>query len=218
MSDQQEYTDPADDSMETPAAAAGEMNQNTGCPSTANPGPNIALATVGAVLGATVGACIWFAIAYFANYRVGFVAIASGALAGLFASKLGKGKCATIGVIAALAGGAGVLGGSWVTYYALKHSDRTRQELKKYFDVSCSELAKVAADVDKTEAKRHEARRELAKEEAEGFEGYYKRTIQDPNNNYIVFITLDGRDTGIMIMMGLLGMYCGYRAGSGEQA
>jgi hypothetical protein len=94
----------------------------------AEAGPNIPLAVVGAALGAGAGGLLWFLVEYYANYQVGFIAVLCGAAAGWGAVFLGKGHGFQVGVIAAVFGVLGIVGGSYGSFIAQKAE--AKKELK----------------------------------------------------------------------------------------
>ena len=94
------------------------------------PVPGIAMSLVGAVLGAAVGAGIWLAVGYATGFEIGYIAILVGALAGWGAVLLGKTRSPAVGMIAAVAGLAGVIGGSYANYQVSLRSDSTREAFR----------------------------------------------------------------------------------------
>lgn len=93
------------------------------------------LGVIGACLGAGVGALIWGAVAYYANLIFGLIATLVCVLAGIGARWFAGGPSEPIGIIAALAGVAGIWGGTFVCYYAMTLHDPNLD----YIDVTFSE-------------------------------------------------------------------------------
>lgn len=83
----------------------------------ATPG-NLVLTILGASGGAAAGAVVWFLLEYFVRFQIGYVAILCGWLAGVCAVRVGNVRGRSVGVIAALAGGLGVLVGSYAAFQA----------------------------------------------------------------------------------------------------
>ena len=160
---------------------------------------NIALSIVGAVLGASVGALVWFLIVHFANYQVGYIAILCGALAGWGAVLLGKMKNPTVGIIAALAGLGGIFAGSYAGYYVELHSEETRVIFRTAFYESLATNPDAANVTDE--------------EKEQAFEEAYEEVLQSDDLSF--FNVMEGSDLGFMALFGLFGLFYGYRVGAG---
>jgi len=163
------------------------------------PQGSIALSIVGAVLGAGVGAFVWFLVVHFANYQVGYIAILCGALAGWGAVLLGKMRNPTVGIIAALAGLGGILGGSYVSYYVELHGEEARAICQEAFYTG------LATDPDAADM--------TDEEKEQVFEEVYQELLQSDELSY--FNVMDGSDLGFMALFGLFGLFYGYRVGAG---
>jgi len=156
---------------------------------------SLLLAGVGAFLGASLGAFAWFLIEFYVNYQIGYIAVASGALAGLGAVRLGKRNGVDVGCIAAIAGLAGILGGSYASYYAAVRSDETREE--------------VVSAV--TEMEGYD---EASFEDRE-------TAIEAVYQDFLDTVTyFDYAEDGLMFLLlfGGFGVYYGYRTGVGDSA
>jgi hypothetical protein len=76
--------------------------------------PNLVKGAIGALIGSLLGGAIWGGIGIGTGMEVGYVAIGVGALAGIGAAKLGGGKSAMLGVIAAIFSIFGVFAGKYI--------------------------------------------------------------------------------------------------------
>jgi hypothetical protein len=159
----------------------------------ATDGPNLILATVGAALGAAVGALVWFLIEYYAHFQIGYIAILSGVLAGLGATKLGRGKGLAIGVLAAAFGLLGILGGSYGSFVASKGKAKT--ELREEVMREYPEFAQLPAE-------QQEEALAIGRHEIDEL-------------SYIDYMTGENSGLVFMILFGGFGLFYGFRAGAG---
>jgi hypothetical protein len=149
---------------------------------------NIPLAVVGAALGAAVGGLAWFAIEYFANYQVGFIALLCGAAAGWGAVTLGKGHGFQVGVIAAAFGLLGIVGGSYGSFVASK--SKVRGEVK-------TALENQGAPAEQVTQTMKEVDDELAKV------------------GYVDYMKDDTKRLMWMALFGVIGLAYGFKLGAG---
>ena len=177
-------------------------DQQPHTPAQMPPGGNIALSVVGAFGGAAVGAIIWFAIAHYANLEIGYIAILIGALAGWGAIALGKLRNNLVGIIAAVAGLSGIVGGSYASYYIQLHGEEFRASLREYFDEALAEDPEGATLT-------------LQEQEA-AFEKYYNKVVNSYEYSYFKITTEDAKELLFLILFGGFGLYYGYRVGSGQ--
>lgn len=155
-------------------------------------GANIPLAVVGAAAGGAAGGLVWFLIEHFAHYQIGFIAILCGAAAGWGAVILGKGHGFQIGVIAAVFGVLGVVGGSYGSFAARKAEakDQLTTELAKY--PGFSELS----------ADEQRAALAIAREGIDSF-------------GYIEWVKQDTKSATWMAIFGVIGLVYGFSIGNG---
>jgi hypothetical protein len=98
------------DAKSKPAAAAKK-------PASAKK-PSLALACLGAFVGALLGTVVWVAVLYFAGIRSGYIALLVGVTAGFGAKLLGRGTSVTFGVVAVLCALLGIVGGNALVFAA----------------------------------------------------------------------------------------------------
>ena len=81
---------------------------------------HVLLALIGGLVGATIGGAIWAAVVYFTEYEIGYIAIAVGFLAGLFAVLFSGGRRGIpIQLVAVLTALLGILVGKYAAVYML---------------------------------------------------------------------------------------------------
>lgn len=153
---------------------------------------NIPLAVVGAAAGGAAGGVVWFLIEHFAHYQIGFIAILCGAAAGWGAVLLGKGHGFQIGVIAAVFGLLGVVGGSYGSFLAAKSQakDELAQEAAKYPGFA-----------------------ELSDEEKEAALAIGRAAIDDVG--YVEYMKQDTKNAAWMAIFGVIGLVYGFSIGNG---
>jgi len=101
------------------APAPGSPEPRPPAPATVPATPrHLAFTTLGAAGGSAFGAFVWFLLEYFVHFQIGYAAVLCGWLAGLGAIRIGNVRGTTVGVIAAVAGGLGVLIGSYAAFQA----------------------------------------------------------------------------------------------------
>ena len=165
-------------------------------------GGNLILSLIGAAGGASIGAGLWFLVEYFLNHQVGLIAILSGALAGWGAVALGGRRSALVGIIAALAGVGGIIGGSYASYKLTLHSDEVRAEVRE-------ELNKLLATNPET-ANLTRAEKDAVSEQM------YEEMLK--TLTYFEVYKQNPGDLAWIGLFGLLGLYYGYRVGAGPGA
>lgn len=162
--------------------------------------PKLPLAILGAVLGAAVGAAVWAAVEILTGYQIGYIAILVGALAGWGASLLGGGRSRTVGVIAATAGLAGVIAGSYASFYFQLHSDDTKQMARAQFEQGAS---------------THAEWNQLAAEERNAiFEAAYEAEFLS-SVTYMDIVKEEPKSFAIMLVFAAIGLFVGFKVGSG---
>lgn len=164
--------------------------------------PSLVMSAVGAAIGAGAGALVWFGIAYVLGIEFGYVAILVGSLAGWGAVWLGRVRNEAVGCIAAVAGVVGILLGSYGGYHHGFHIETAKAELRQEFYYT-----KTIEDpgFDYLSAEQKEAQFERAFQDA-------VRTAP----GYFASLTEEPFDLLIMLVFGGLGLYYGYRVGSGQ--
>ncbi|MHC4295106.1 MAG: hypothetical protein ACYSTL_05925 [Planctomycetota bacterium] len=166
------------------------------------PTGNFALSVAGAILGAGAGAVIWFAVAYLTGIEIGYIAILVGSLAGWGAVGLGKIRSPGVGCIAAVAGVVGIFAGSYAGFHYGIHKAMEKTQFEQEFYLT--ERA-----VDPTFDHLTPQQKQLLCEEA-----YKEFTRDDPG--YLASITDSPWDLVVTILFGVLGLYYGFRVGSGD--
>ncbi len=147
---------------------------------------NMPLAVVGAAVGASLGAIVWFALERYANLQVGYVAVLSGVAAGYGAVFLGKGHGFQVGVLAAVFGVLGVVGGSFGTY--LSQKAEAREEIEKV--------------VQTLPAEEQAAARKMVEAELDKI-------------GYVDYVTDDSKYLAFMLLFGAIGCGVGFKTGAG---
>jgi hypothetical protein len=167
----------------------------------AMPAGNLGLSVIGAAGGAAIGAAIWMAIAYFVNFEIGFVAILVGALAGWGAVALGKEQSPTVGVICAIASVIGVVGGSYGGFQLHLRSEAGRAEMQAFIEPL---VAGTEGYAEMTPAEREEL-----------FQEIHKAVVEEVS--YFEVLKESPMDLAYMALFGGLGLFYGYRVGSGSR-
>lgn len=167
------------------------------------PAWNPVLSVAGAAAGAGLGATVWFAIAYLLDIEFGYIAIAIGALSGWGAVRLGKRANALVGMIAAVAGVAGIFAGSYLSYYAVIHGEKVRQECRRGVEQVLAAEPETAGWTP--------AQKEAACERA------YQIAMNSPDLAYFKVLTQDPKGFGMTVLFAVLGLYYGHRVGSGAK-
>jgi hypothetical protein len=155
---------------------------------------------IGAALGAGVGAAIWIGIGYATLYEVGYIAVLVGVLAGLGGVGLGREQSPSVGIICALAGLAGVIGGSYGNYYIMFETPAGKTKLLK--------------ECEKELAKYPEAASASPEKKKELFDEVFKKLPK----TYGEYITTDFESVGLLALFGILGMVTGWRYGTGKNS
>ncbi len=148
---------------------------------------------LGALFGASVGAMAWFCLEYYANYQIGYIAIASGVFAGMGAVHFGGRNGLDIGIIAAVAGLAGVLAGSYAGFRVAMQGDEVRAE--------------VAAMVTQVEGFD-----EFTVEERE----YFTEVVYQEVLDSVTYLDYAKDDLGFLLLFGGIGVFYGFRTGRGN--
>lgn len=161
------------------------------------PQGSLLLGVVGAVGGAGVGALVWFLLEYYVGVQVGWIAILCGILAGSGAVALGRRKGFIVGVIAALAGLGGILGGSYAAYYAELHGDKLVSTLRESFN---NDIATNYPNHNSTEEEKEETFQEWLEEIRNSEDLSYANLMKDDPKNLI-----------FMGLFGFIGMGAGFR-------
>lgn len=155
---------------------------------------------IGAALGAGVGAAIWIGIGYATGYEIGWIAVLVGVLAGLGAVGLGREQSPTVGVIAAIAGLAGILVGSYGTYYVTIHAEKTMRQLLPAAQTKLQEdpeFKKLPDDEQKRIARKFVEEQVL------------------PRVTYSEVLCDSPKGAALLVLFGLFGLGYGYKYGSG---
>ncbi len=166
------------------------------------PQENLALSAAGAAVGAGSGALVWFAVAYVFGIEIGILAAFVGALAGWGAVWIGKTRSNTVGVIAAVAGLVGIFFGSYTGYYNGSHTDIERAQFRQEFYYA-QRIENPAFEYMSDQEK----------------EAHFENTYQQHMNSqpgYFASLTSDPLDVMIVLLFEALGLYCGFRVGSGR--
>jgi len=161
---------------------------------------------IGAAGGALLGALVWFALEYFVEIQIGYVAILCGAAAGWGAVLIGKQRNAMVGLIAAVAGLAGILGGSYACFYLVTHGERFEAEMRPVFEEFYAEAARTDP--------------EIAAWTPEQKDASYKAFSDEIRENlsFVDYAVGEGADALFLLLFGGLGLYYGFRVGSGGGA
>ena len=162
-------------------------------------GPNIVLGVIGAAIGAIVGAGIWMAVTHFSGWEIGYVAVGVGALAGWGAVTLGRGASLLLGKVAAVAGLAGILLGSYGNFYLAVHSTDLKEA--------------IASDFEESVAQDEEYQKLSPAQRVEALEQAYAGEIA--TYSYIDSLKDSPKDLGFLVLFGGLGLYYGHRMGCG---
>ncbi len=148
---------------------------------------------LGALFGASVGAMAWFCLEYYANYQIGYIAIASGVFAGMGAVHFGGRNGLDIGIIAAVAGLAGVLAGSYAGFRVAMQGDEVRAE--------------VAAMVTQMEGFDEATPRER---------DYITEVVYQEVLDSVTYLDYAKDDLGFLLLFGGIGVFYGFRTGRGN--
>jgi hypothetical protein len=160
-------------------------------------GRGLLMSLVGAMLGAGVGAGIWTAISVVSGYQIGYIAILAGAMAGWGAVLVGKQKSHVVGVIAAVAGAAAILCGSYLSFHYEVRSDATRAEVRKSLEQNDSDFAVIPEE-----------------ERQAAFDVWYEQEVL-PNVSYVEAMSDSPKDVAFLALFGAFGLIYGYRVGAG---
>jgi hypothetical protein len=163
-------------------------------------GLGIIPAAIGASVGAGLAAVVWVVVAVTTGYEIGWLAVLVGAAAGWGASMLASEKSPSVGLIAAVIGAAGVIGGSYVAFAIMKD------------DVVDATVDAIVVAVQEDDEFQQLGREEREQELAEAEEAI--RHIE--NITYFDALSESPRDLGLLVLFGVLGLYYGYRVGSGS--
>lgn len=159
---------------------------------------------VGAALGAGLGGALYAGVGIFSGYEIGFLAILCGALAGWGAVALNGGQQDPgVGLIAAVVGLAGILGGSYATYHyyiGVGLSEELREEAWEEFR-STARTNPLWSRLNRAELK-------------DRFDTHWAELVKNPPSYFQTLVDSPG-DAVMMVLFGLLGLYYGYRVGSG---
>lgn len=159
--------------------------------------PSLVGALLGGAFGAAIGSGIWFVIEYFTGYSIGWIALLVGALAG-WGAHIGAGqKCPQAGLIAALLGVIGIFSASYANFHVLTSTEHGRDMIRAEAPKELQGEWAQMSDQEKDEVVAF-AQSEVAKM------GYTK------------FLFVDGKQAAFMGLFGLLGLFYGYRVGSGS--
>jgi hypothetical protein len=174
---------------------------HSGAPSANASDVSLAMSTIGAAVGAGIGALVWFAFAYVTGCEIGFLAAFVGAMAGWGAVWFGKVQNETVGLIAAVMGLVGIFAGSYAGYHHGFHRELEKAQLTQEFFYE-QQLANPQWDSMSAQDKQAAFDRAFAERERES-PGYFAALISEP----IGFV--------ITLIFGGLGVYYGFRKGSG---
>lgn len=199
--DQLGATTPPDQSSEASAALPPTAGPTTNTDPALLPRTNLLLGAIGACIGAILGAAVWVFVSQVTGFNIGYVAILVGAMAGWGAVLAAKVPTDALGYIAALAGAAAIVIGTYVEYHLDLHSEDTRAMLRVIFDES---LADNPEAVDMTDAQRDEA-----------FENFYQAVLHSDEMSFVNVMTDSSKDMAFLILFGAMGLYYGFRVGSG---
>jgi len=188
---------------------------------------SLLLSVIGASLGAGLGALIWFAVEYFLELQVGYVAILVGALAGGGAVLLGRRSGVAVGAIAAAAGVVGILAGSYLTYLVVLQSDEVTGAWRESFD----ELVTALEGMDEQERKtaiaafpEEGARAALtmlyekgappsAESREAAFAAFCDVIRADESLSYVEVMKSDTKSLLWLVAFGVFGLVIGYQVG-----
>ncbi len=164
------------------------------------PPGNLVLTVVGAAAGAGLGALIWCGVEYLLSLRIGYVAVAVGALAGGGAVLLGKTRGKTVGIIAALAGVAGIALGSYMSFRLAVRSSAVRDVFRQGF---MQEVAKAPGAAEIPQADKDAA-----------CDAAYQEFLRE--YGYRDYLKDEPGDLAWMGLFGAIGLIVGYRIGKGK--
>jgi len=159
------------------------------------------MSDIGAGVGAGAGALIWFGIAYVSGFEFAYIAVLVGAMAGWGAVWLGKVRSEAVGYIAAVAGLLGILTGSYLSYNHGFHVEIAKAEFRQDFYYA-RQIEDPEFDY-LTPAEKEAMFEKTYEQAAKNAPGYFASLAEQP---FDLIITL---------IFGGLGVYYGYRVGSG---
>lgn len=166
------------------------------------PNPSGLGSMMGAAMGALVGSLVWMGVGYVTGMEIGWIAILVGALAGWGATLLGGTKSPSVGGIAAVAGLAGILLGSYGNYWLIINTESGKQQVFK--------------EMDKALQKELPNWSQLSTEEKQRVMNSVWETKVKPNLTYAKAMTESPKELLFLALFGGLGLYYGYRVGSGK--
>jgi len=162
---------------------------------------NLPASAFGAVLGGGFGGLIWFGIAYLTGFEFGLIAMFVGALSGWGAVSVGKVQNETVGCIAALAGVIGIFAASYASYYYGMRCESAKVEVREEF---CQAMRIEDPSFDS-----------LSPEEKDAlFEEAYEQALKEAPG-YLAAVSSSPWDLVMTVLFGGLGLYYGFRVGSG---
>jgi hypothetical protein len=162
--------------------------------------PSLVPSVIGACAGAGLGAAIWILVGYLANMEIGFVAILAGALAGWGAVWMGKHTSHRVGIVAALAGAVAIFLGSYGNFYLAVRSGEGKEAAYRAFEKEAATNSKLP---------------QLTKQEGRKvFDELYDKEFVS-KVSYLDVTFHDGKGMAYLALFGGLGIYYGYRVGSG---
>lgn len=80
---------------------------------------SIALAILGGLIAASIGAALWAAITFYTYYQIGWMAVGVGLLSGILVRVMGQGSTPVYGVVGGLFALLGCVAGNLLALYAM---------------------------------------------------------------------------------------------------